>query len=205
MKAKDDRAVSKFMSYVLRHRPAAAGLTLDVNGWCELGALLGAVQERYAGITIEDIRRIVAENDKQRFALDEVGQRIRANQGHSVEIELGLEPVEPPELLFHGTATRFVEGIRREGLRKRNRQHVHLSRDEETAHKVGTRHGVPVILVIRAREMTAAGHVFFCLRMGKSGKIGGQPISCTITLPFPSCKTNFHQNSQSSHQLQEPI
>ena len=117
MKAKDDRAVSKFMSYVLRHRPAAAGLTLDVNGWCELGALLGAVQERYAGITIEDIRRIVAENDKQRFALDEVGQRIRANQGHSVEIELGLEPVEPPELLFHGTATRFVEGIRREGLR----------------------------------------------------------------------------------------
>ena len=114
----------------------------------------------------ELIEEIVRTNDKQRFALSDDGSRIRANQGHSVKVELDLPPREPPELLYHGTATRFLDAIRREGLKAMSRQHVHLSPDEQTAHKVGQRHGKPVILKIKSGDMWRAGQLFFLSENG---------------------------------------
>jgi putative RNA 2'-phosphotransferase len=122
--------------------------------------LLAAMRDAGVEIDRAALERIVAESDKQRFAFSADGIRIRANQGHSVNVELGLEPRVPPDVLFHGTAARFVESIRREGLRPGARTHVHLSPDERTARKVGQRHGRPTILTVAARAMHKAGHVF---------------------------------------------
>lgn len=113
-------------------------------------------------MTREQLDRLVAENDKQRFSFSEDGCRIRANQGHSVEIDLALSPQRPPDVLYHGTATRFLESIRATGLKPGSRQHVHLSRDMQTAIKVGQRHGKPVVLTIRAAALAESGQVFFC-------------------------------------------
>lgn len=159
----DQRLVrlSKFMSLVLRHDPGAIGITLDPQGWVEVDDLLAAAGRAGTALDRETLLRIVAESDKQRFALSEDGRRIRANQGHSVEVDLALAPLDPPALLYHGTATRFLEGIRRDGLLKQSRQHVHLSADEATAVKVGQRHGRPAVLRVRAGDMAAAGHQFF--------------------------------------------
>ena len=112
-------------------------------------------------LTRETILQVVATSDKQRFALDAAGRRIRANQGHSVEIDLGLEPAEPPPILFHGTAATSIDAIRAEGLKPGSRQHVHLSPDAATASKVGQRHGRPVVLSVRAGEMWSRGNAFF--------------------------------------------
>ena len=112
------------------------------------------------------LEQVVAENDKKRFAISEDGERIRANQGHSVDIDLALTASEPPELLYHGTASRFLDSIRATGLHSASRQHVHLSGDEPTATKVGQRHGKPVVLVVRARAMAAAGHLFYFSQNG---------------------------------------
>lgn len=159
-----DRALvrtSKFLSRVLRHAPESVGLALDEAGWVDVQALLGAA--RRAGVALDraTLHRVVAENDKQRFALSADGTRIRASQGHSVRVELGLEPTEPPEVLFHGTAERSVDSIRAEGLRPGRRTHVHLSADEATAVAVGGRHGRPVVLRVHAGRMHAAGHAFY--------------------------------------------
>jgi putative RNA 2'-phosphotransferase len=123
---------------------------------------------RRAGVAIDRplLERIVAENDKRRFAFSADGTRIRASQGHSVAVELGLEPREPPPVLYHGTATRFLESIRRQGLRPGARTHVHLSRDEATARNVGRRHGAPVVLTVDAKAMHEAGHEFTCSENG---------------------------------------
>jgi putative RNA 2'-phosphotransferase len=153
--------MSKFLSLVLRHKPEEIGLVLDEYGWANVEELIRRANERGSRLSRPLLERIVAESDKQRFALSDDGQKIRANQGHSVNIELGLPPVEPPELLYHGTASRFLDSIRREGLHSGNRQHVHLSIDAETATKVGQRHGRPVVLIVRAREMWTAGCQFF--------------------------------------------
>ena len=150
---------SKFLSYVLRHRPDVIGLTLDANGWASVAELIDKAKPKTT-LSEELIREVVDTNDKQRFALSQDGQRIRASQGHSVNIELGLEPVEPPPSLYHGTATRFLESIEAHGLRPGNRQHVHLSADIETAIKVGQRHGNPVVLEVAAGQMFATGSVF---------------------------------------------
>lgn len=151
---------SKFLSYVLRHRPEAIGLELDANGWVSLPELI-----RKAASEIELsqalIERVVETSDKQRFALSEDAARIRANQGHSVKVDLELRPETPPAVLYHGTATRFLSSILREGLRPGQRHHVHLSAKVETAVAVGQRHGKPVVLEIAAEEMAAQGHVFF--------------------------------------------
>lgn len=152
--------VSKFLSLVLRHKPDEIGLVLDENGWADVDELLRRANSAGRRITGPLLDRVVAENDKQRFKFSEDGLRIRANQGHSVEIDLALPPAEPPELLYHGTASRFVESIRVDGLHSGSRQHVHLSLDTPTATKVGQRHGKPVILTVRAGEMSAAGHKF---------------------------------------------
>jgi len=152
---------SKFLSLVLRHEPEEFGLTLDKNGWAEVEELIRLANAAGHGLTRPLLERVVAQNDKNRFALSDDGRRIRANQGHSVEVDLALPPAEPPELLYHGTASRSVAAIRVGGLHSGSRQHVHLSPDVPTAIKVGQRHGKPVVLIVRAKEMAAAGHQFF--------------------------------------------
>ena len=155
----DPVSASRFLSLVLRHRPDLIGLPLDDAGWAEIDALV-RLSQGHRPLTRALIETVVATSDKQRFAISADGLRIRANQGHSIDVDLALDVVAPPEHLYHGTAARFVEAIRREGLSRRDRHHVHLSADVETATRVGARHGKPVVLVVRAAGMAAAGHVF---------------------------------------------
>lgn len=154
--------ISKKLSLVLRHQPDAIGISLDEAGWIGVDELLQALAKHRFPVTLEELQEVVHTNDKQRFSFSADAARIRANQGHSIKVDLNLVPVEPPELLYHGTATRFLLSIKSTGLQKQNRHHVHLSADEETARKVGTRHGMPVILGIRSREMYQDGWVFYC-------------------------------------------
>jgi putative RNA 2'-phosphotransferase len=153
--------VSKFLSLVLRHDPARIGITLDEAGWTDVDALLAACAANGVKISRAELDDIVASSDKQRYAFDEARTRIRANQGHSVPVSLGLSPIVPPETLFHGTVEAALPGIREQGLIKGARHDVHLSADLETATKVGSRRGKPVILSIRAGAMADAGHVFY--------------------------------------------
>jgi putative RNA 2'-phosphotransferase len=149
---------SKFLSLVLRHDPGSIGITLDEAGWVDVDVLLAAARRSGVALDRPTLDRVVAENDKKRFAFSDDGARIRASQGHSVAVELGLAPQTPPEILFHGTAIGNVDSIRRDGLSPGSRTHVHLSRDEETATTVGRRHGRPVVLRVAAGEMHRAGH-----------------------------------------------
>ncbi|MCE5279455.1 MAG: RNA 2'-phosphotransferase [Planctomycetaceae bacterium] len=153
--------ISKFLSLVLRHQPQAAGLTLDHAGWVDVAALLEGCRLAGRAITPEQLAEVVATNDKKRFEFSSDGLRIRASQGHSVEVELGYSPADPPETLYHGTAERNLSAIRVEGLRKGQRHHVHLSADERTAASVGQRYGKPVVLAVQAGRMHADGHAFF--------------------------------------------
>ena len=149
------------MSYVLRHRPDTIGIALDPNGWVDVGVLLAAFRRAGKRYTHEIIDRAVAENDKQRFEYNEDRSRIRARQGHSVDVDLGYKPAVPPDVLYHGTATRNLDSIRENGLSKMNRHHVHLSTSRETMMAVAKRHGKPMILEIDAKRMHAAGFEFF--------------------------------------------
>lgn len=151
---------SRFISRVLRHAPQDAGLTLDAAGWVSVADLLRGMRAAGHRLTREDLARLVEENDKRRFTLSADGQRIRAAQGHSVDVDLGHPPARPPATLFHGTATRSLDGIFREGIRPAKRQSVHLSADVATAMAVGARHGSPVVLAVEAGEMFEAGHEF---------------------------------------------
>ena len=152
---------SKFLSKILRHKPHTIGLRLDANGWVDVDELLAAAQRAHAPLTRELLERVVAENDKQRFAFNADRTKIRANQGHSIRVDLQLPPQTPPDILYHGTAQKFLAAIRTEGLKPRGRNHVHLSSDAMTARKVGARHGEPLVLRVRAGEMHACGFVFF--------------------------------------------
>jgi putative RNA 2'-phosphotransferase len=145
--------LSKRMSKALRHQPERVGLTLDPAGWVPVADLLEAL-----GISAEDMREVVERNDKKRFTID--GDRIRANQGHSVEVELGLPAATPPDVLFHGTVAQYLDDIMRDGLRPMSRHDVHLSPDRETARRVGARRGRPLILTVDAKAMHADGHEF---------------------------------------------
>jgi len=166
MNEKERIRTSKFLSLVLRHEPERIEVQLDPAGWVEVESLLSACRRHGVAIGRAELDEVVATNEKKRFAFSEDGVRIRANQGHSVEVELGYTPQAPPARLFHGTATRFLESIRAEGLQKRERHHVHLSADAETATKVGQRHGQPVVLSVRAAAMQARGHEFFLSENG---------------------------------------
>jgi putative RNA 2'-phosphotransferase len=157
----DLKRSSKFLSLILRHDAAKFGVALDSAGWASVEAVLAACRAHGHAIDRALLERIVMENDKQRFAFDETGARIRANQGHSVEIDLQYEAAPPPARLYHGTASRFLESIRAEGLRKMVRHHVHLSADETTARAVGQRHGKAVVLVVEAGVMAGEGVSFF--------------------------------------------
>ncbi|WP_327091624.1 RNA 2'-phosphotransferase [Nonomuraea sp. NBC_01738] len=150
--------VSKYLSRHLRHQPARIGLTLDPHGWADIDALLHAAKTHGFPITRDELHHVVATNDKQRFAMD--GNRIRASQGHTIEVDLDLTEEEPPDTLFHGTVPATLAAIRAEGLRPMKRHHVHLSPDRETAIRVGARRGRPVVLLVDARAMHADGHVF---------------------------------------------
>jgi putative RNA 2'-phosphotransferase len=152
---------SKFLSLVLRHQPEKIGITLDAAGWVSVRELLDACGRHGVALTREQLDEVVATSDKKRFAFSDDALRIRANQGHSVEVELGYTPLAPPDVLFHGTVDRFLASIHEKGLIKGERHHVHLSADEETAAKVGQRRGKPVILKINAAKMHGAGHVFY--------------------------------------------
>ena len=152
---------SKFLSLVLRHKPEEIGLVLDGQGWANIDELIEKAGRHGMALTREVIARVVETSDKQRFAIDKSCQRIRANQGHSVDVDIGLACSEPPPILFHGTGANSVAAIRTEGLKAGQRQHVHLSPDEDTAIRVGRRHGRPVVLRIAAGRMRESGHVFF--------------------------------------------
>jgi putative RNA 2'-phosphotransferase len=155
----DDVAVSRQLSYVLRHHPESIGIALDPAGWVDITVLLAALAAHGRPLHRPALDRIVAGNDKQRFEVRD--ERIRAAQGHSVDVALGLDPVVPPAVLFHGTVARNLAGIRADGLRPGRRQYVHLSPDERTATAVGARRGEPVILRVDAGAMHAAGLVFY--------------------------------------------
>jgi len=161
MDEKSRTAASKFLSYVLRHQPAAVGIELDAGGWVAVDVLLKACTQHGRPLSRAELAEIVATSPKQRFALSDDGQRIRANQGHSTAVDLGYEAAEPPDVLFHGTVARLLLSIREKGLERMSRHHVHLSADEATARSVGGRRGKPIILRVDARAMRAAGHVFF--------------------------------------------
>ena len=179
-------SISKFLSLILRHAPEKIGIRLDANGWVAVDELLSAAKAHGTEISRGRLDEVVFRNDKQRFAFSPDALRIRANQGHSVYIDLELSPVIPPSLLFHGTATRFLTSIQSQGLKKMSRQHVHLSPTREQAHRVGARHGRPVVLEIDAKGMSDTGHLFFlsangvwltkfvpvgCIRLCKSWEI----------------------------------
>lgn len=157
----NDFKVSKFLSYVLRHKPEKLGVTLDPNGWVDVDELLAKAAQNGKAISKEQLERVVANNDKKRFAFSEDRTKIRASQGHSVGVELGYSSAVPPEILYHGTADRFLESIKNFGLQKQSRQHVHLSATLETASAVGKRHGRLVVLGIRAAEMQRDGFEFY--------------------------------------------
>ena len=147
---------SKFLSLVLRHRPEEIGLTLDPNGWADVNELL--LKAKLDPLILEEI---VATNEKKRFAFNEDRTKIRASQGHSIDVNLQYKPATPPSALYHGTALRFLDSIMKTGLEKRDRQHVHLSMDSETALNVGKRHGQPAVLLVNSGKMHEQGYKFY--------------------------------------------
>jgi putative RNA 2'-phosphotransferase len=154
-------ALSKFLSFVLRHNPQAIGIQLNANGWIGVEELLDACAKSGRGLTRQELEEVVATSNKQRFAFNSERTQIRANQGHSLEIELNHEVRVPPALLFHGTTQQSLKSIRERGLLKMQRHHVHLSPDVETATNVGQRRGRVVVLSIQALRMHGDGFVFF--------------------------------------------
>ncbi|MGH1334619.1 MAG: RNA 2'-phosphotransferase [Aureispira sp.] len=157
----NQRKTSKFLSYILRHNPSAIGLELDAQGWTTIQQLLTQLEKHQRPLSQEELRQLVQENDKQRFKIDETGLRIRANQGHSIPIDLALEPTTAPALLYHGTAQKNKESILQVGLQKRNRHQVHLSSQRSTALQVGSRHGKPLLFLVDCLAMQKAGHLFY--------------------------------------------
>jgi putative RNA 2'-phosphotransferase len=158
--------ISKYLSKHLRHTPDRIGIKLAPGGWVAVDELLAACKKHSFPIHRLELNEVVAKNDKKRFSFDSTGTLIRANQGHSVEIDLQLEPTVPPDVLYHGTAHGAVEAILREGLRKMSRHHVHLSSDITTAQKVGARHGRPVVFRVNAAAMHEEGYTFYCSENG---------------------------------------
>ena len=156
------KKISKFLSLLLRHQPQTIGLKLDAHGWADIDELIA--KSRKIRLTRALIDKVVAQNDKQRFIINE--NRIRANQGHSINVDLEFEAVMPPDMLYHGTATRFLDSIMKTGLSKQKRQHVHLSKEISTAIAVGKRHGKVVLLEIDSKKMFDNGYEFYLSENG---------------------------------------
>jgi putative RNA 2'-phosphotransferase len=154
-------SLSRFLSYVLRHAPEAIGIELAPGGWVHVDELIARCAAAGRVFDRSELEAVIAGDSKRRFTLSPDGSRVRAAQGHSVPVDLGLVPVEPPAVLFHGTATQFLEAILQEGLKPQRRKQVHLSPDAMTAAAVGSRHGKPVVLTIESCAMHQAGFMFF--------------------------------------------
>ena len=152
---------SRLLSLILRHKPDTIGLTLDNSGWAEIDALLEGLPRAGVTMTRENLQELVENNDKKRFAISQDGRFIRARQGHSIDVDLGIEPNEPPSVLYHGTAEKSLASILKTGLRRGQRHHVHLHTDRGLAETVGRRHGKPVLLEISSLAMWQDGHLFF--------------------------------------------
>lgn len=161
MTADADKRLSRFLSLVLRHDPAAAAVALDPEGWVEIAALVAGAASKGVQFSAEDLARVVATSDKKRFTISVDGLAIRAAQGHSVAVDLALVPVPPPPELFHGTADRSVAAIQAQGLHAGSRRYVHLSPDIATARSVGSRHGRPVVFQVHAARAAVEGQPFF--------------------------------------------
>ena len=160
---KNNAQISKFLSFILRHKPDAIGIELDSNGWTEINRLINKTNasNEFESLTLEQLQEVVHSSDKKRFVISEDGNKIRANQGHSIKVELQLNELIPPAQLYHGTASRFIESIMNEGLKPGERNHVHLSDNIDTAEAVGKRYGKPVLLKIEALKMHQQGFKFF--------------------------------------------
>lgn len=153
--------LSKFVSYILRHNPDEIGVSLNEQGWTNIEEFIKKSQSKYK-FDLDDLKQVVANNNKKRFEISGDGQSIRAQQGHSVEVDLKLPDVKPPKELYHGTATRFLDNIKKEGLKPMSRHDVHLSYNQKTAEKVGQRHGKVIVLVIDTEKMFEDGFAFQC-------------------------------------------
>ncbi len=152
---------SKLLSFVLRHGPGAIGIELDEAGWTPVAGLIAGLSKAGEALSLADLEAIVETSDKQRFSFSPDRTRIRANQGHSVPVDLGLTSADPPRVLYHGTTARFLDPIAREGLRKGKRHHVHLHADPDIARAVGARRGKPVVLAVDAASMSRDGFTFY--------------------------------------------
>ncbi|SDG49763.1 putative RNA 2'-phosphotransferase [Pedobacter terrae] len=161
MDTKVTKGISKLLSYILRHSPETIKLELDANGWADVNELIAKFDLYDLELDFELLEYVVENNDKKRFAFNADKTKIRANQGHSISIELNLDEAEPPAYLYHGTVEKFLPDIKTQGLQKMGRQHVHLSADRETANKVGGRRGKPIILIINSATMHQAGFKFY--------------------------------------------
>ena len=168
--AKKLTKLGKFISLILRHNPKIIGIELDKNGWADVSELINGINQsgnnEEKRINFEILEEIVKNNNKKRYEFNEDFSKIRACQGHSIEVDLELKAVKPPKILYHGTAERFLEQIKKEGIKKKNRQFVHLSETEETAYNVGQRHGKPFIIKVMAEKMHKDGKKFFISKNG---------------------------------------
>lgn len=161
MEESKKKSLGKFLSLILRHEPSKIGLILDGNGWADVEELIQKCSKRSLVFTKADLNEIVETNEKQRYSYSDCGLKIRANQGHSINVDVQLDEAIPPAYLYHGTADRFVGAIKETGVKKMSRQHVHLSADKETAVKVGSRHGKVCVLTILSGQMYEDGLVFY--------------------------------------------
>jgi len=161
MTKKEQTTISKFMSLALRHEPQKVDIQLDEHGWANTEKLITGINNIGYTVTLEDIKKIVETNDKQRFKFNDDFTQIRANQGHSVKINVDLKEITPPDILYHGTSLSNLDSIQKNGIRSQSRLHVHLSSDKETAKQVGSRHGKPVILIINTKQMYMDKYNFY--------------------------------------------
>ncbi len=160
MKNAQETRISKYIALLLRHHPEKAGLVMDEHGWVRSDDLIRGVSESY-DFDRQLLEKIVREDEKQRYAFNEDHSLIRASQGHSIPVDVQLQAYDPPEFLFHGTAEKYLPGIRSQGLLPKSRLYVHLSKDPDTAYQTGQRHGRPAVLTVMAAEMQEAGYVFY--------------------------------------------
>ena len=159
------KETSKYISLILRHKPETIGITLDEHGWANVDELISGIAKTHE-MNMNILEKIVSTDEKRRYSFNDDKTKIRANQGHSIQVDVELEEMRPPEILWHGTGEKFTGSIDEQGLIPKSRLYVHLSKDEETAFKVGTRHGKPVLYIVKAKEMFKDGYKFYLSKNG---------------------------------------
>ncbi len=153
--------ISRYMSLILRHKPDVIGISLDEHGWANVNELINGIAKNNAGFNMESLEEIVRTDSKQRYSFNDDKTLIRANQGHSIPVDIELEEKEPPEYLYHGTGEKYVESINRQGLIPKSRLYVHLSKNVKTAESVGERHGRPIVYLVHSGKMYKDGYKFY--------------------------------------------